>query len=365
MSIFVLFLFCLIISSCSGCIEREEVVYPNCYVNNIANAEISYNYLTCTQGDVIYYYDSNVVYRYEDEKAEALFETDDVIKKMACTSDGLYYVLRESPACDVLYKYDWEAKEVEKIALNEINDIAAMAAHGDDLFISEYGSPCYLIRDEEEICITDLIKGYEKEFLEWEEYVFHIICDDGRNELGGSYANDGWDLFLQDSECTEVSGVMVGVNNCTFTFDEEEKDFFSVLEDDYGYSATSLQLSCVEGEKIYLLYQYCTGPYYYVTNCESYCRVKDSIYVVDVNTQEMTLVYDTEDNSTQIGGFSIGKNEMYLVRLDGVYRCDMQGNNEIKIVDGVYRELVFETCNGKLFIYDASDSNEYTLLLID
>lgn len=318
----------------------------------------------CSQGDVIYYYDSNVVYQYMDEKAEVLFETDDVIKKMACMSNGLYFVQRSKTVPhDILYKYDWETKEL--ITVRENRDVYVMAAHGGDLFISEYGSPCYLIRDGEEICITDLIKGHEEEFLEWEEYTFHIICDDGRNELGGIYANDGWNLFLQDLECTEISGVMVGVNNCTFTFDEEERDYFPILEDDYGYSATSMQLVCVEGEKIYLLYQYCGGPYYYVTNCESHWRIKDAIYVVDVNTQEMTLVYDTENNSTQIGGFSVEQNKMYLVRMDGVYRCDMQGNNEVKIVDGVYRELVFETCNGKFFIYDASDSNEYKLLLID
>lgn len=76
-------------------------------------------------------------------------------------------------------------------------------------------------------------------------------------------------------------------------------------------------------------------------------------------------MYDTEDNSEQIAGFSVGRNELYLAKRDGVYRCDMQGNNEVKVVDGFYKTLVFETCNDYFFIYDASDWSCWKLLLID
>ena len=94
-------------------------------------------------------------------------------------------------------------------------------------------------------------------------------------------------------------------------------------------------------------------------------RRKDAIYSVNVNTQEMNLVYDTRSIATQIGGFSIKRDEMYLVKVDGVYRSNMQGNQETKIIDGFFDRLVFENCNDYLFIYDASDLLEWKLLLID
>ena len=142
-------------------------------------------------------------------------------------------------------------------------------------------------------------------------------------------------------------------------------DYTDIIEQKDEGAATTISHYSVYEDKLYILYQYGKGLQYRGYNSESIWRVKDAIYAVDFNTKEITLVYETKDNSEQIAGFSVERNELYLAKQDGVYRCDMQGSNGVKILDGYYETLVFEDCKGYFFIYDASDLWETKLLLID
>lgn len=351
---------------CCGCVPKTEVIYPDCLVNNITDAELSYNYVVCAQGDVIYYYDDNAIYRYVDGESEFITETDCVVVSMVSVFRGLYYVQKESDAYR-LYKFDWEEKTTS--VLMEVFGVTKMFTHGEDVFVCGWdymaSGRVWVIREDEEVCINELVKGCETDIYKWGDYVIDVIDDSTQGYIGSIYSNDGWKYFQGNPAYIEVSGVKVGANAYMLTFDGGEKDYSDILENEEEGCATTIEFACVEDEKIYLLYQYGNGPAMYDINSYSFLRVKDAIYAVDVNTQEISLVYDTEDNSEQIAGFSVKRNEMYLVRQDGVYRCDMQGNNEVKIVDGFYKTFVFEECNDNFFIYDASDWSRWKLLLID
>lgn len=344
----------LILSGCTGAAEK---VYPNCYVYRIDGACAYYDSLVCSNGSDTYYYDNNAVYAYKDGKAHLLFEVDDGFYSIACTSEDVYYATQTT-----LYRYNIESKEVE--CIHDVIHITDLRANGENVFVCENRDEgwgmYYLFYEGEEICINELLGDSADNRIEFNEYVMEEI--DGEICV---YEENQWYDYYDEVIMVNANGDKIIIDNFKFTFGNETVDYTDVIEQKDKGAATTRSHYSVYEDKLYILYQYGEGLQYGGYNSDSYCRVKDAIYVVDFNTKEITLVYETEDNSEQIGGFSVERNELYLAKQDGVYRCDMQGNNEVKIVDGYYETLVFEDCNDYFFIYDGSDLWEAKLLLID
>ncbi len=358
----VIFLLCIALALCgSGCIRDEQ--YPDCFVNSLADAEIKMNELVCSKGDVIYYYDSNGIYQFNDGTSELLIKTDDVITGIVCVSHGLYYSQIDADS-DTLYRYNLENGTVS--AVHKSYGISKVFCHGEDVFVcgwddSESGM-IWVFRDGKKYCIYDLIRDCEEESYTWGEYVIHVIDNIIQGNIGAIYANDGWKYFQGYPAYIEAANVQVGISGDTITFDGVEKDYSMVFRKLRGNGASSIEFASIYDDRIFILYQ--CGNVGYI-NQPSHMRLRDVICSIDMKTQEMTLVYDTGGIDAQIGGFSVERDEMYLVKQDGVYRCDMQGNHETKIIDGFYDRLVFESCNDYLFIYDASNLWEWKLLLME
>lgn len=372
---------CLCMSGCVPYPEWGDKFIMRYQIYGLSNGVRGNFGLTCTDGEKIYYYDDYVIYSYEDGQAKPVVqldkEKDSFAFEMACTPDYLYYELGSG-----LCRVDLHTKKVEHLdEVYGIDGIYWMTSHEDDVFIQMFQEDA-----ENKEWMDALLyiggDGTTKVFpVEEGEQLATIV---GSYRIAGRFggydwqclsirADDGWQYSGGSNIVWEAGDNTVRIYNCNISLNEKQ---IAVGDDirydgEEWYASTEPEFCSVYGDEVYLLYEYRDRDWATLDEFKG----RDAIYRLDTDTGELELVYQVDAMPTQIATYSVEKGVVYLLKLDGLYRVDVDFHDtndpsectEEKILKlsrkwrGNYR-VAFSECGGKLFVFD-DGMKSYTKLL--
>ncbi len=392
---------CFCLSGCLGPEWRDEYTY--CIIHSVDGGVYTYqNEYTCTNGSRIIYYDEDTIYSYQNGKSEPIIhieldllynyvnlDTVDsyLISSMSCTSKYLYCYIwcfdnpkneenEEYESETVLFQVDLETKKVE--SLNKVYGITSNKrpfSHNEDVFVSlEFGDAqwqfCHIDGDGN-LQQLDIETGT----VDMEMDSYHISgtwdAKDGTWTSLLVYAEDGWQYSGGNPLTVKLdNGILVfdKYYGTDYTFGGLQTDIYEQLlpEDakkDNEYHPLSVPETCtVYNNEIYMLYEYVRDAH------DDWEDGRDAIYKLNPNTGEVSLVYQVDAMPTRIAGYSIEKDVIYLLKFDGVYQVNLEGNQEEKLLDinsgdGTYdSRLYFEWCNGYLFVIEHDTDHVLAIL---
>lgn len=356
----------------NGCIiKREPYPKTTCNVCSVEGMIGSHNYMCQNETDT-YLYSKDGIYKYKDGNMELLVRTAGFVEYMVCNSKVLYYV-----CYDELYRVCLDTGIGKN--MNESGNVVGMSSYQEDIFIvteevssqKDEGKDAvyYYHLDEDGILLNDIL---DKEITQSEDYTTakyreYIIGGYKENEHTRVVlvkAEEKWNYSYDYNALVyiEMNNNLLRLDYAEYVYGAQKEKMESVLEvEDYGGRTTASHCAIV-GEEIYMLYQYGDKYQGYGENPAARFKKRDAFFVLNPEKQACKLIYAPKKRSTQIAGFSVEKQILYLLEDDGIYRCDFDGKNKKKLLDNHYEELSFEYCDGKLFVFFSSDNGEAEFL---
>ena len=364
----------------TGCMgNREPHATTTCNVYEVENS-LGTNACVCGNGTDVYIFQGYEIYRYTENGMELLVDVGNNIEGLTCNSDFLYYLVGTAD----LYRVDLTSGETE--AVDGVGAIYDIFSHDEDIFVimdeeleSGYMDQtlvAYCIQEDgewenidalmdEEIRETDVYttmqyKGYtiggkrrstQNSEGETQEYV----------SVQTISAEDGWNYSYNMSPALEPSRVRAQINGKLFELGAEDyiydnQSYENTLIKDmyaYGCGPSIAKLHCtVKDGKVYALFQYGERAQAGIANPNAGHKACDALVCIDPEKNTCELIYKSEAKNVQIAGFSVEKEEIYLLYDDGVYRCDFDGSNKTKMMESNGKRMGFVYYDGKMYVYD-------------
>lgn len=318
--------------------QADELML-GCITKYVDNSLGAHNYV-CENGEKIFYCDQESIYM-NDIDFEDLSTSQEIVsglqynpEYMCCTSDKLFYstadagvhVVNLDDFSEKVYFKDYEADSIFK--------------KNEDVYVS----------------FSDQLE------------VFCFSGDTAPVSVEPDYDSIEYAPIIDGSICFQVNGRAFTTDSRTYCFDSEQvnewKELFEIDESPVVQSS-----EIVKDEKgAYFLFKYArihAGE----PNPRNGDLLRTAIFYFDGETEKTKLVY-ANNKGEQIGSYSVSKQEIYILRNDGIYSIDFTGKNEKKLYDLQVdednfagennfsnnkikngTEIMFEECNGKLFVY--------------
>ena len=288
----------------------------NIVVSGVDGGVLTGSY-ACEWNGAYAYYDSGVIYYFEDKDTEAKTVEHPKPVQMAMNEKYLYLT-----ATDRIYAVDLNTMEKHLIGEDEDYTVSGINVYPDGVFaklggLSQGKIEIYDISKLELNCVA---KDYEQ-FLE-----------DTKHYVGTyGYQNDRFDFFINGK--------------------------FFQTNTSYCPQNGWIVLSCervVEYDGlIYMLFQESGNLQGQENNVKYRKKECDHLVCVDPKTETSESLYKTSGPQEQIVNFSIENNEMYLL-VDGIlYKTDLEGGQRVELGNYVGSStLYFDYANNTLFVYD-------------
>lgn len=285
------------------------------------------------------YLDGNSIYLSIDGKeAEKIVDVDEILKNRAradfvsVNSEFVLFATRGQK----IYSYHIENKEIQLIGAG----ISAFNTIGEKVYVIDKGRYDY---------IREIGTGKKVRDKNFELQLREIVDTNDR-------------LYLYDYEMYDASIFINDHNYFLMTWgvqidDDKEVDYqIDALR--WKGSVLSPAHIAVSDDEIYQFTQNCHQHRTAVNQDYKY-KLDDVLSVYDITQEKGKTLYTTrnEDPSEQICGFSVRKNELYLLDTGKLYVADLEGKNKKEIADFTgHKSLSFEYAAGKLWVYD-EDNN--------
>lgn len=288
--------------------------------------------LVCENKGMCAYLDGHSIFLMkQDGSTEKMADVKGKVEYIALNSSYIFYATNERD----IYSISLNNKEIKKV----IRSLTAFNSIDDKVYVVD--GTC---------AIMEIGDGIEK-------IVKFDIDDD-------EIVSKSKDLCLYDYDQTKVviykDQKRYAISNYGYYVNSEKISEFYQKNWDFSWPAINASHVAFVDGCIYVLYQVCVRNRANV-NVDYKYKKGDALVIFDENSKKAKVSYITPDASEQICGFSVEKNEMYLLNTGKLYVSDLKGENrkEIENLKG-HKTISFEYAMDKLWVYDEKGNLLFT-----
>lgn len=324
-----------------------------CYVFLIGDADYADGYMCGQGGNYYYYVYEKGIYKFTcGSSPELIVSIPQKARrvKLACTDRMLYYSIQlinqedNSSEKYMLYSYNLtENRDIEMGIEMDRYSCVLIGAHGQDVFWegTENEIPVLYCLHDTEYEMVDISNGIEE--LSYRDYILRKDEDGWVTNI--RCTTDGWQNSISE---LYVDGSYFSLDTAK-DYTGESDDLHRTVQGDVG--ATWYHLMEEEKGLVYALYQCGWGREAAHIN-PTYREERDAIYLFDVENKSIECFYRPDEEDEEIVDFSIENEYMYLLRNDGLYKCNLQGGEQQYILDENVDRHVFVDLDGMLFWFE-------------